>query len=251
MLRAVVALILFAGLIYIVDLEASVPPFCVSGEPRAETNKQNENCAPLSRAVVAYGATTLVGIGHLVHDYKEEIIAAFTVVLAIATGYLWKATRDLVNGAENTAKRQLRAYLVVEGTHFDPKPGKFVSHFRIENTGQTPARKVRVLTNTCILPHPLKWDFDFSLAEQLNPSSSSIGSNKNVSSASSLVATETSKEEFDEALADNGWLRIYTYGTVAYDDVFGDAQWTNFCFYFQWEANEVAATVSEYHNDAS
>src|SRR4051794_33085845 len=117
MLRAFFALILFAGLMYIVDLQTSTPPFCI-GDDSAQTyaNQQNEHCAALSRAVIAYGWAALNWLGHFVHTYKEEIIAAFTVVLAIATGYLWKATRDLVDGAENTAKRQLRAYIVVNGT---------------------------------------------------------------------------------------------------------------------------------------
>jgi hypothetical protein len=44
----------------------------------------------------------------------NELIAAFTILLAIVTLFLWWATRGLVRGAEETARRQLRAYVFVE-----------------------------------------------------------------------------------------------------------------------------------------
>lgn len=41
----------------------------------------------------------------------DRTIAAFTIVLAFSTIFLWLSTRRLVIGSEETAKRQLRAYL--------------------------------------------------------------------------------------------------------------------------------------------
>jgi hypothetical protein len=79
-----------------------------------------------------------------------------------------------------------------------------------------------------------------------------LGAGQIVSTTSSFSGSETFQEEFDEATKENGWLRIYTYGTVFYSDVFDDPQWTNFCFYFQWkDEHQLAATGSQYHNDAS
>ena len=101
MLKAVFALFLFAGVIYFVDLETSSPPFCISSDsaqPRA--NQYNENCAPVSSAVITYARESFIAVGHFIHDFNAEIVASFTIILAIATGYLWKATRDLVEGAE-------------------------------------------------------------------------------------------------------------------------------------------------------
>src|SRR5215207_3972459 len=52
---------------------------------------------------------------------------------------LWVATRSLVRGAEDTAARQLRAYVVVEpGAIFEIQP-------IIVNAGQTPAYEVVVI----------------------------------------------------------------------------------------------------------
>jgi hypothetical protein len=43
----------------------------------------------------------------------ERTIAIFTVILGIATGFLWLATQNLVKEAKETSKRELRAYISV------------------------------------------------------------------------------------------------------------------------------------------
>lgn len=70
-----------------------------------------------------------------------------TALLAGYTAKLWRSTRDLVTGAEDASKRQLRAYLGVTGGTI-----RFLSysdgliHIQVEveirNTGQTPAHDV-------------------------------------------------------------------------------------------------------------
>src|SRR2546423_983870 len=49
--------------------------------------------------------------GEFVHKNAEAIVALFTVILGIATWLLWRSTKRLVEGAERTAERQLRAYI--------------------------------------------------------------------------------------------------------------------------------------------
>jgi hypothetical protein len=46
-------------------------------------------------------------IGEFIHANGEGIIAIFTVILGIATWFLWKATRDLVNDAKATSTSQI------------------------------------------------------------------------------------------------------------------------------------------------
>jgi len=57
----------------------------------------------------ARGLTRLV---KAMNEYSGALLAAFTALLAVVTALLWWATRDLVRGAEATAKKQLRAYVV-------------------------------------------------------------------------------------------------------------------------------------------
>jgi hypothetical protein len=189
--------------------------------------------------------------GEWLHKHGEAVIALFTVILGVATWLLWRATKALVIGAEDTSKRQLRAYVVTQGNLCEVKNNRFFSHFTIKNTGQTPAHNLRIISNTCVLLHPVSKSFDFSIVDPGGPSASLLGAGQEVASDSSLGPGDTLKEEWDEALSDDGWLKIYTYGTITYYDVFNNRQWTNFCLYFEWKKNEVEATTSEYHNDAS
>jgi hypothetical protein len=70
-------------------------------------------------------------------------LSAFTVILALATIFLWSATRNLVRGAEKTAERQLRAYVALEGgsiAHATVENGAgFHVTVRLKNFGLTPA----------------------------------------------------------------------------------------------------------------
>ena len=84
-------------------------------------------------------------LGWFIHEYREEIIAVFTVILAVATWRLWIATRNLVRGTERTAQSQLRAYVSVESGGVqhgivDGQPG-FQVHVVLKNYGVTPAYK--------------------------------------------------------------------------------------------------------------
>jgi hypothetical protein len=56
----------------------------------------------------------------------EKIIAIFTVILGMATGFLWLATKNLVIGAEDTAERQLRAYVSISPSGVVLAPTKSV-----------------------------------------------------------------------------------------------------------------------------
>ena len=66
----------------------------------------------------------------------------------MVTGFLWWSTRKLVKGAEDTAIRQLRAYVSINIGHFSIEAAK--NYLRIEylikNMGQTPAEKLSVFS---------------------------------------------------------------------------------------------------------
>jgi hypothetical protein len=100
--------------------------------------------AALGFTIYANALAILKWMAWFVHEYREEIIAAFTVILAIATWRLWLATRDLVREARNTAEKQLRAYVNVEPLGINPySPGDFiVGHVAFHNTGQVWAKNV-------------------------------------------------------------------------------------------------------------
>src|SRR5262249_11412210 len=91
-------------------------------------------------------------IGTFVREFHEEIvavgtvfIAAFTIILGFATAALYLATRDLVKGAELTAKQQLRAYVLADTARISnlANPTEVPEgHVILKNFGQTPAYDV-------------------------------------------------------------------------------------------------------------
>jgi hypothetical protein len=74
----------------------------------------------------------------------DTLLVTVTFLLFAATLALWWSTRRLVKSGENTAKRQLRAYIVatIKGCDVpETSDGIFTFHLAIKNTGQTPAHE--------------------------------------------------------------------------------------------------------------
>ena len=263
MLKAIFAIILFAGLIFIVDLEASSPPFCAgSNSAQSNADQYNKNCAPLSRAVITYSYDGLLFLGHFIHDFKDEIVAGFTVILAIATGFLWFATRDLVKGAEAASRRQLRPYVVIDSTDLEEQMDThevFMQKLKIINKGQTPAYNLRGISKWILAEHPLPHDFDFEITMLPNQSFMMLGPGQDTGHNSHADGPFHPIEIIK--IKSSGPWRLYNYGAFKYEDFFGTEYWTNFCYYFDWEYrldivtfktdSTIAVHASPYHNDAT
>lgn len=165
-------------------------------------------------------------VGAFTHNNAEAIIAAFTIILALSTIFLWVATRDLVINTENTARRQLRAYVfVVQVEIVDMGTPNVNAAVKIRNTGQTPAYDVTVSTganafnvpgNVTFTPTPIGPNssrFVFGpdgLGRYNIPLQSIIGA------ANRIAAIKTG----------NGAL--YVWGEILYKDAFGKGQYTRF-----------------------
>lgn len=233
----------FAVYIWVASFSSSFQS-CASQERSRGTaengGKQNQT--------VALVASQLRCATRFADSHNGIITATATVLLFFVTGGLvWTGYQQF-----KTTRAQLRAYVIAYGTNIPQRPGHFHSHVEIKNTGQTPARKLHVIAQTCVMLHPPPKGFDFSLVDPSEPSVGVLGAGQTLGITSGFSGAEVFKEEFEEATKDGGWLRIYTYGTVFYSDVFGEPKWTQFCFYFQWEDSNHFATIgSQYHNDAT
>jgi hypothetical protein len=113
---AVIVLCLASFLIFVGWLGYSSPEQPTQNQ---DSQTQSETASYKDKYSTALVALSLGfrRIGKCIIDYRDEIVAvgtffvaAFTVVVALATAALYKATRDLVKGAEVTAERQMRAY---------------------------------------------------------------------------------------------------------------------------------------------
>jgi hypothetical protein len=160
----------------------------------------------------------------------DSLLVLFTALLFAATCLLWKATKGLVIGADKTSKRQLRAYVFLNGTrytsHVDIPSGTIFWRIRVawKNGGVTPTRLLHLNINSQLRHTPLPDDFDFPEASGhavpmlLGPNASATGMPVDVRGADLIDVT-------------NGLKFFYIWGSARYHDVFeGTAEHvTKFC----------------------
>ena len=216
------------------------------------------------------------------------ILAAITAILAGYTAKLWGATKSLAEDAkqaaerqagevketlriaqesadaakkmavtmDDTAKRQLRAYLsVMVGTalYQDRAQGrKFKGMPRVVNVGQTPAHKVAYRSNAAIMPRELPVDFTFPLPDET--SGSGVLGPHQTFDMGKAVDDFCPDTEVDDIKIGKGKI-LYIWGIVTYSDVFGDDWHTKFCQSFIFgkdgEEEQVFGFYDDRHNDAT
>jgi hypothetical protein len=137
-------------LIGVVQARSSLPP---AQEPPKETSKTQKESAKTEKNPPSFAGALLVETGILIHRNRDDIsaistaiIAIFTVVLGVftirlssSTRIAAKAARDTVRKMDETAERQLRAYVMVGKAQAIWPDGTVVIDINIKNFGQTPA----------------------------------------------------------------------------------------------------------------
>ena len=185
----------------------------------------------------------------------EKTIAAFTVILGIATGLLWWVTRGLVKGAERTERRQLRAYVGMESLNFECanlkekhyKPADLTTigliHkdflvVKVRNFGQTPAYGVTVYA------YPVATDYSIRLPDDFfeqNDTADVISMAEVRPTLARFMLHRDQTELLKHALIDITDIRdaiakkrtIHVFGRIYYRDIYGRPWRTKFCY--TWE----------------
>jgi len=146
-----------------------------------------------------------------VNEYSGALLAAFTALLFVATVLLWWATRDLVEGAKDTAESELRAYVIP--TKGDVRnfgtSAPLEASIRIRNAGQTPAYRI-----TTSIDLRLGEDFTPQPVD-LSPDVLGPGSETNLLFVASRLLTPEEESKIKE-----GNLTIYVFGEIRYRDIF-------------------------------
>jgi hypothetical protein len=161
---------------------------------------------------------------------NEHLHIAIEVLLALATIGIVVYTAKLVTGAEDTARRQLRAYVSSSpaGLHYDAVNG-LRARFLIKNHGQTPAYEVMNIGRCAVLPHPLPKNFPFPDLPATGNSKSTIHANEADSFAQFTPADRPiSIDDLVIALSGGGSNRLYCYGIIRYVDAFRISRTTKF-----------------------
>jgi hypothetical protein len=153
----------------------------------------------------------------------DTFVAAFTALLFFATLALWLSTRNLVRGADKTAERQLRAYLVPGGGEIEQIPGGFRMTIALRNTGQTPAFKVRAMSESFGGSYPLEGEH--AHAPPRDDYSSIIGSGGEFHCLRRIFS-DSPGEILSNVQA--GEMGLWIQGWVTYEDCFGKPHHTKF-----------------------
>jgi hypothetical protein len=196
------------------------------------------------------------------HGYRlkvtDTLLVAFTFLLFWATLALWLSTRRLVKGAEATAKRQLRAYVVTKIKDV-VLPGSAVEHvfairMDIKNAGQTPAYDLRIISRTKFVDYPFPPRFDFSIPFVEDPSQGTLGPQQDVEAESR--SDPLTEADWAQIFSVTSAKRLCTWGRVAYTDIFKEPQYTNFCVGHLFERSATGGVTlmshtCKDHSDAS
>jgi hypothetical protein len=162
----------------------------------------------------------------------ERVSAIFTVILAIATWALYRATRNLVRGAEETAERQLRAYVLVSSakvtnlTNLVEGNGIPEAIVVIKNSGQTPAYDLHNVTGFTADSYPPRPTIKLTISDKDSIVQTTMPLGPGDTTASNTlgkILTDPQKA----SLADGTGV-VYVYGTIRYRDVFGKHRCTKY-----------------------
>jgi hypothetical protein len=150
-------------------------------------------------------------------------LAAATAVLARFTWKLWRSTKDLVEEGNETARRELRAYVALREASIhnfavDEKPE---IHLKLTNYGRTPAYRLRVTLDTNIRP-------DAGELPTLQEVTQAAGHLAPGADFQSLKTPEwiVSRQQYFALQTPSHTL--FVYGIVRYVDTFGQERFTKF-----------------------
>lgn len=173
--------------------------------------QQEEEKIEIERSLAKYAGLTAAITG---------VLVLVTGVLAFVTTKLWKSTSELVNGAEDTAKRQLRAYVSVTPTGVASfAVGKIVTLDCVtKNHGQTPAFEISHTVGIDSFENPLPSGFQYPPAPLVVNTNSTLFPRSQMFSWFYCPRTLTADEV--ENIATNRW-RLHLWGETSYRDAFG------------------------------
>jgi len=207
------------------------------GQPKANSNTEGAN-----------NQTPQGWMAILWNKAIADPIAVLTVGLLFFAAYQAWLTRD-------TAKRQLRAYVVIKDnvlkSHQIAADGKMSIQVTtiFTNTGQTPAYKVRIVSRLKIMTFEEAGKFDSSIPPLEDASVSTLGTNAASHSPSPRGST-CSRKEFDEICLGTE-KRLFVYGIITYRDAFKKRRYSRFCDSFVMTGGILKATPFKTGQDAT
>jgi hypothetical protein len=167
------------------------------------------------------------------HEPKHPLdIATVSAVIAAGAAVLAAIyTRSQVSTAQDTEKRQLRAYVSIERLGIDVSKWKESPIVKggvvFKNSGLTPAYKVSGVISMAFSDFPLRAPIKPS---DLVRSMAMVGAGNEMNASTGLEVTLTGEQQFR---VENGSGAIYIFGQVGYTDAFEDHYCTRFSYFYR------------------
>jgi hypothetical protein len=154
------------------------------------------------------------------------------------------AMEKIANTIQTGNRAIIRAYLtVVIGTAVyqerRPEQGdlRFEARPNLVNTGNTPARKVRIMRRKAgILPVPLPVNFDFPLPDD-DPTQGDAVVGAHLTYMMNTVVDDFVENALVPAVKEGTGQGLYVWGLVTYEDIFGERHFTKFAQHLYWLSN--------------
>lgn len=242
-------------------------------------------------AVVAILIIYWATIGKFIEDNEVVIEAISALAVAIFTFTLWTATKKLgelaleqsnamersiseaAKATEATAQiatatkenamlmqsilhKQMRAYVSVDAGQATYQDGvlRFAAIPVMTNTGFTPARRLSFHAMAAVLDTNLRDDYIFDEFGAKNIADATLSPRQ--SFTFNAVVRERFADSEVKSIMPGDAKRLYVWGIITYDDVFGGSWETRFCFnYIFYRDEKDVVRVSSYiyrcHNSAT
>ncbi|MGO8952085.1 MAG: hypothetical protein ACLPWS_02810 [Rhodomicrobium sp.] len=269
--------VVFIACIAFMSLGVLLIGYSSCNEPPKQASESNHTTQTNINYCTSPNAAFKIGLSELwtfVHGHHEEVIAVgtffiaiFTVVLGLFTVSLATSTNKMARAAENTERRQLRAYVGMHEIETElPNlhqlnyeipdnipPGFIHQDFvtaTIKNFGQTPAQDVMTVVNwQPIIPFGawLPDDFGYRDQDTLNTIASAGRSVVDRDSTHFSTVNLNTLRAFRDA--ENKTCSLYLYGHIDYTDVY-DRRWRReFCYIWEpWRPSGARFVPYREHN---
>jgi len=192
------------------------------------------------RAWADQGRELASRIASRANTWAALITAIFAVVLAIFTAGLWRSTEKLwtvtnrtLQQAEQTSRKELRAYVSVEPLGIIDYAGHnlLVGRFKVSNIGKIPARDVSIYSTIGLDADAARKDFPIGTA-RISPTVLQPGAGMEFMSYEGYPIPADQLDS-EEPLKLAGYL--YVWGEVLYTDELNTVGWTAFCHRYPCE----------------
>jgi hypothetical protein len=165
-----------------------------------------------------------------------------------------EAARDSVTALRERTAQQMRAYITVNigGAMYQERQRnvRFEGKPMLINTGHTPARNISSRANAAIVTMPLPEDFAFPIIDPIK-SSATVGSGQ-TAILSGIVPDYVDDGEVEDIKIGKNNRCLVVWGTVTYEDIFGESHFTNFCQTLFWQPDgKIYGFYFHRHNEAN